>query len=151
MRIATSRASAMPTISATAAIQAVALVEHTGRVKQVSNPFRPALGETAVYTTTAYDLAGRLTSLTTPDSAVVTTAYSGNSVTVTDQAGKARKSLTDGLGRLTQVYEDPAGLNYLTSYSYDTLDNLTSVAQGTQPSRSFVYDSLKRLTSATNP
>ncbi|HEY3103129.1 MAG TPA: RHS repeat-associated core domain-containing protein [Pyrinomonadaceae bacterium] len=120
------------------------------RAKQVSNPYRPSLSETPVYTTTVYDLAGRVISVTTPDSAAVTTSYSGNTVTVTDQAGKQRKSVTDALGRLVQVYEDPAGLNYLTSYSYDTLDDLTAVNQGSQ-TRTFVYDSLKRLTSATNP
>ncbi|HYR76176.1 MAG TPA: RHS repeat-associated core domain-containing protein [Pyrinomonadaceae bacterium] len=41
-------------------------------------------------------------------------------------------------------------MNYSTSYNYDTLDNLTTVSQGVQ-TRSFVYDSLKRLTSAANP
>jgi RHS repeat-associated protein len=122
-----------------------------GRVKQQSNPFRPSLGETAIYTTTAYDLAGRVISVTTPDSALVTTSYNGNTVTVTDQAGKARKSVTDALGRLSQVYEDPNGVNYLTSYAYDALDNLATVTQDTQPSRSFIYNSLKRLTSGTNP
>lgn len=55
-----------------------------------------------------------------------------------------------GLGRLVQVYEDPSNLNYLTSYSYDTLNNLTTVSQGSQ-TRSFAYDSLKRLSSAINP
>ncbi len=121
-----------------------------GRQKQVSNPYRPSLGETPIYTTRVYDLASRVTSVTTPDSAVVTSSYSGNAVTVTEQTGKSRKSVGDGLGRLTQVYEDPNGLNYLTSYSYDTLDDLTTVSQGGQ-TRSFVYDSLKRLTSTTNP
>jgi YD repeat-containing protein len=81
---------------------------------------------------------------------VVATTYSGNSVSVTDQAGKARKSVTDALGRLTSVYEDPSGANYQTSYSYDVSNNLTTVTQGVQ-TRTFVYDSLKRLTSATNP
>lgn len=71
-------------------------------------------------------------------------------MTVTDQNGKQRQSVTDALGRLTEVYEDPAGLNYLTSYSYDVLDGLLTVSQGVQ-TRSFVYDSLKRLTAATNP
>ena len=61
-----------------------------------------------------------------------------------------RTSVTDALGRLTTVYEDPLGLNYQTSYAYDALDNLTTVTQQTQ-TRTFVYDSLKRLTSATNP
>ncbi|HVI73338.1 MAG TPA: hypothetical protein VM656_17865, partial [Pyrinomonadaceae bacterium] len=100
-----------------------------GRVTQISNPFRPAT-ESAVYTTTAYDLAGRVTSVTTPDNAVVNTSYVGNVVTVTDQAGKARKSITDALGRLVEVYEDPNGLNFQTIYTYDVLDNLVKVAQG---------------------
>jgi len=121
-----------------------------GRAYKTSNPFRPWQSETAIWTTSAFDALGRVTSVTTPDSAAVSTSYSGNSVTVTDQAGKARKSVKDGLGRLIQVYEDPAGLNYRTSYSYDTLDNLTTVNQDSQ-TRGFVYDSLKRLTSATNP
>ncbi len=119
-----------------------------GRSYQTSNPFRS--GETIVWTTSVYDALSRLISVTTPDSAVVTTSYSGNTVTVTDQAGKQRRSVTDGLGRLTQVYEDPNGLNYLTSYSYDALDDLTVVNQGSQM-RTFVYDSLKRLSSAANP
>jgi RHS repeat-associated protein len=127
-----------------------------GRAYKTSNPYRPWQGEVAIWTTSAFDALGRVTSVTTPDSAVVSSNYSGNTVTVTDQTGKARKSVTDGLGRLTQVNEDPAGLNYLTSYSYDTLDNLTGVSQvdpNTQynQTRTFVYDSLKRLTSATNP
>jgi YD repeat-containing protein len=121
-----------------------------GRGFKTSHPFRPWNSETAVWTTSAFDALGRVVTITTPDSAVVSTSYSGNTVTVTDQAGKQRQSVSDGLGRLIQVYEDPAGLNYLTSYSYDPLDNLTTVSQGSQ-TRSFVYDSLKRLTSATNP
>ncbi len=121
-----------------------------GRAFKTANPFRPWQSETAVWTTSAFDALGRMTSVTTPDSAVVSTAYSGSTVTVTDQAGKQRKSVADALGRLIQVYEDPAGLNYLTSYSYDTLDNLMTVSQGSQ-TRTFVYDSLKRLASATNP
>ncbi len=39
---------------------------------------------------------------------------------------------------------------YKTSYTYDTLNNLTTVNQGTQ-TRSFTYNSLSRLMSATNP
>jgi RHS repeat-associated protein len=119
-----------------------------GRSYQTSNPFRAT--ESILWTTTGYDAVSRVISVTTPDSAVVSTSYSGNTVTVTDQAGRQRKSVTDALGRLKEVYEDPGGLNYLTSYGYDVLDNLTTVNQGSQ-TRTFVYDSLKRLTSANNP
>jgi len=124
-----------------------------GRAYKTSNPFRPWNGESAVFTTTVFDALGRARTVTTPDNAVVSTNYSGNSVTVIDQAGKQRQSVTDALGRLKQVYEAPDDLinyNYLTSYAYDVLDNLNTVTQGTQ-TRTFVYDSLKRLTSATNP
>ncbi|MDX6501039.1 MAG: hypothetical protein QOG23_4299 [Blastocatellia bacterium] len=121
-----------------------------GRAFKTSNPFRPWQSETAVWTSSAFDALSRVISVTTPDAAVAASSYSGNTVTVTDQAGKARKSVTDALGRLATVYEDPSGLNYSTSYSYDVLDSLTTVSQGVQ-TRTFAYDSLKRLTSASNP
>src|SRR5258707_5335536 len=121
-----------------------------GRAFKTSNPFRPWQSETAIWSTTAFDALGRVRTVTTPDSAVASSSYSGNTVTVTDQAGKARKSVTDALGRLTTIYEDPSGVNHSTSYSYDVLDDLLTVNQGVQ-TRTFVYDSLKRLTSATNP
>ena len=58
--------------------------------------------------------------------------------------------MSDALGRLTGVTEDPAGQAHLTAYQYDALDNLTMVQQAGQ-TRSFSYDSLSRLASAINP
>lgn len=89
---------------------------------------------------------------------LVVTAYDANATTVTDQAGKVRRSVADGLGRLSRVDEPDANgalgslssPNQSTSYAYDALDNLTTVSQGVQ-TRTFVYSSLKRLTSAANP
>ncbi|MGB7201021.1 MAG: RHS repeat-associated core domain-containing protein [Pyrinomonadaceae bacterium] len=83
---------------------------------------------------------------------------------VTDQAGKQRISRTNALGQLKDVWEVTASdantepitfgalslHGYKTSYSYDTLNNLITVNQGIQ-TRSFAYNSLSRLTSATNP
>ena len=139
-------------------------------------------GSTDGITTTVYDALGRVTVVQPPDywtstspggptcpsvtpqttgqnaTNFVSTSYSGNCTTVTDQTGKSRKSCSDALGRLTQVFEDPAGLNYETDYAYDALNNLLTVNQkgGTTDSsqwrpRTFAYDSLSRLTSATNP
>ncbi|MGH9938447.1 MAG: hypothetical protein ACREAM_19575, partial [Blastocatellia bacterium] len=136
-----------------------------GRVKQTSNPYRSS--ETPLYTTTTYDLAGRVAAVTTPGDATVSTAYDGERVMVTDPAQKKRISETDALGRLIKVWEikpsDSATVSvnfpqsggttyhgYLTPYTFDVLDNLTNVAQGAQ-TRTFAYDSLKRLISATNP
>jgi RHS repeat-associated protein len=129
-----------------------------GRVSQVSNPYRDAdpdsasspSGEFAEWTKTVYDALSRVTQVVTPDGAHVDTVYSGNLVTVTDQASKKRRSETDALGRLIKIIEDPDGLNYETHYSYDALGNLRQVAQGTQ-TRTFDYDSLSQLISATNP
>ena len=57
-----------------------------------------------------------------------------------------RTPCTDGLGRISQA-TDATGT---TTYGHDALNNLISVSQGSQ-TRSFNYDSLSRLTGATNP
>ena len=128
-----------------------------GREARTSNPYRTTTLNSAPaspeWTTFTYDSLSRVTKVKTPDNAEVITTYTGDTVTVTDQSGRKRKSISDALGRVKKVYEDPDGpnaLNYLTSYEYDTQDNLISVSQGSQ-ARTFVYDSLKRLVSATNP
>jgi RHS repeat-associated protein len=129
------------------------IYDSLGRVKQVSNPY--STGDTLLWTVSGYDALGRVVSVQTPDGAIVTTTYTSNQMTVTDQAGKTMSSVTDALGRLTSVTEDPnragyTGLNYQTGYEYDVLGNLTKVLQGGQ-TRAFIYDSLSRLRSATNP
>jgi RHS repeat-associated protein len=137
-----------------------------------SNPYRPGAGEQAVWTTALSDALGRSIKTITPDGAIVKIEYSGNTATATDQAGKKRRSVTNALGQLTRVDEpnNAGGLDVggvpiqPTNYAYDTLGNLTSVQQvGTNAeqcgstttsctqTRSFVYDSLSRLKSATNP
>lgn len=126
------------------------LYDALGRVYQSSNPFRPWKNETPAWTTTDFDGLSRVTSQTTADGSISSTSFGGNTVTATDQIGKKRKSVSDALGRLTQVYEDPNGVNWLTSYAYDALGDLITVNQGGQI-RTFVYDSLTRLTSASNP
>ena len=84
-----------------------------------------------------------------------------------DEVGNTRSTWSDALGRLTQVSEGSEA--YITDYNYDALNNLLCIEQhggviGTgcsSPSaddatspwrvRRFVYDSLSRLTSASNP
>ncbi len=127
-----------------------------GRIQTVTNEF----GAVTQYW---YDALGRTQLVETlTDSAPVQTQYSGNTVTVIDQNNRTRASTYDALGRLTKVVEDPStaatnsnpngysGLNFTTTYSYDALGDLKTVNQSGQ-TRTFTYDSLKRLTSSTNP
>lgn len=130
--------------------------DNMGRLKKTTNPYK--VGETLNWTENFYDDLGRVIKIKAPDSAEVLTDYgfiSGGSivttsVTVTDQAGKTRRSETDALRRLIKVTEDPGGLNYQTNYSYDVLGNLVKIIQGAQ-SRWFAYDSLSRLIRVRNP
>jgi YD repeat-containing protein len=126
-----------------------------GRAWRTMTPFHTTdvaagLPASPEWTTSTFDALGRVTQVETPDTAKVLTSYIGNEVTVTDQAGKQRKSVTDALGRLTEVIEDPNGLHYSTTYLYDSLDNLHKVTQGSQ-TRWFGYDSLSRLIRVKNP
>jgi len=135
-----------------------------GRQATLSNPYRSTTDPTYGVTTYQYDALNRVTKVIPPDGSSTTnnvaTAYTGNCATVTDRAGKPLKSCSDGLGRLTQVFEPDAGGNFIyeTDYQYDALDNLIRVDQkGNDPNsanwrtRTFTYNSLSRLLSATNP
>ena len=154
-----------------------------GRFKLVTNPYRTATPtasteDTMGWEATAFDTAGRPTSTTHytggavpvtggPTTGSVTNTYDADAtnlwrtVAVADEASKRRLMRYDAASRLVQVYEDPAGLHYLTCYAYDALDDLMTVKQQgittgvgcTSPpeTRTFAYDTLKRLTDATNP
>lgn len=129
-----------------------------GRAKRVTNPYRPHLSEPQLWTESCYDALDRITKVKTPDNAEVLTGYSGNAVTVTDQAGKKRRTVSNALGHLIRVDEsnDAGQLDISgtpvqsTGYAYDALNNLITVTQGSQ-TRSFVFSSLSRMTSETNP
>jgi RHS repeat-associated protein len=145
---------------------------------QVWNPTRcnptasPCAGETTWgITTFQYDALNREKLMIPPDGSQssnnIRTTYTGNSVTVTDEAGKTRTTTTDALGRLVQVSE--GSLGYVTLNFYDALGNLTCIEQhggvtgtgcassssndATSPwrVRRFTYDSLSHLISAKNP
>src|SRR5262249_50067505 len=107
----------------------------------------------------------RKTQETYPDNSVLQTAYCGPSTLVTDPVGKWRRSRVDGLGRLVEVDEPNAvgatvavtgcpGTGepiWITSYTFDTLGNMTQVLQNNSRQRNLTYDSLSRLLTAANP
>jgi RHS repeat-associated protein len=143
-----------------------------GRVTLTSSARRSTASTTDSWTRITKDSEGRIIEVTTFGGATqpawtgwsgvftgaVTTAYDANFTTVTDQAGKVRRSMMDGLGRLRRVDEPDTNGNLgstaspvqPSSYSYDVFGNLTAVTQGSQ-TRTFTYDSLSRLRTATNP
>ncbi|HKV39365.1 MAG TPA: RHS repeat-associated core domain-containing protein, partial [Blastocatellia bacterium] len=117
-------------------------------------------------TTNTYDGLGRVTQVTLPDGQILSSTFSGNATAgasdfgnitvVTDQVGRQRKSVADGLGRMIKVFEqnpstsNPVLLNLETDYTYDTIGNLILVNQGGQ-TRSFTYDALSRISGSITP
>lgn len=77
------------------------------RRTQASTPFAP--GETPFYTTFTYDGLGRASQVTPPSGGFTQFSYSGNTVLLTDPAGKQRKNFSDALGRLIEVDEPGYG------------------------------------------
>ena len=120
-----------------------------GATQSVSNPHQSGSSPS---TTTHYDALGRRTGVDYADGTSHSSiSYVDNCSTATDAASHGRKLCTDALGRVSQVYEDPNGANYLTSYQYSGLDNLTDVVQNGGAHRLFLYDGLSRMIAANNP
>ncbi len=130
-----------------------------GKVKKVSRPYAP--GGIKCWTEYFYDELGRTTEVKQPANAGSTLyayapAVGANQVKSTDPAGKWKTFTTNALGELVTVTEpNPAGGGtWDTAYTYSTLGKLLTVTMvrpsGTQ-TRTFSYNSLGQLQSATNP
>ncbi|HJP91183.1 MAG TPA: RHS repeat-associated core domain-containing protein [Pyrinomonadaceae bacterium] len=136
--------------------------DNMGRVSQQSFPYRS--GDTPQWTTTTYDALSRAKTVTSPDGSVAQSFYNeatrpsvassspGQSTRVQDAWGRERWGRIDASGHLVEIVEpDPNGNGtvatggLVTTYSYNTLGNLTQINQGAQ-TRVFKYDSLGRLT-----
>jgi len=138
-----------------------------GRAYRAGNPYYSSgyspgnpINPTGFWTTRTFDNLGRVKIVTMPSgdaspssTTTVQTDYAGTVTTVTDQSGKQRRQITDGLGRVVRLHEPDANGSLgavgapaqETTYEYDTLDNLIHITQGAQQ-RYFKYDSLSRLT-----
>jgi YD repeat-containing protein len=129
-----------------------------GRQTVTSKPYFNLQDPNVEWISTVYDLIGRVTAVATYKgggsptnmTGITQSTHNGAITTITDPAGKVRTQTQDSLGRLIEVVEDPSGLNYHTTYSYDVQGNLTGVNQSGQW-RSFAYTSLGQLKAATNP
>lgn len=135
-----------------------------GRQWKVSRPYDTG-SSPSDWSESSYDYLGRVTSQTAPDGSVNSINYNpsapsnassnvGRTVISSDAWGRERWVRNDAFGRLVEVVEPDPGAataavsasgNLSTTYSYDTLDRLTTITQGSQ-TRSFKYDSLGRMT-----
>jgi len=80
------------------------------RVKSVTNAYFSTSDPTYGISTTAYDAFSRPVTIARQDGSVLSTKYDDpNTVTVTDEAGNVRRSITNVLGQLIEVDEPPAG------------------------------------------
>ena len=132
-----------------------------GKMSQVSQPFAP--NGSVYWTKYAYDASGRTTSVAIQETASVysttTYVYQGNTVTVTDPAGKTKTFTMDAFGNLTKVVEtDPTLGQVSTNYTYDILNHLITVSMlrgSNTQTRTFNYTSGTTvgafLLSAINP
>ena len=148
------------------------IYNNLGQVSQHSQPYRIG-SESPVFSSVTYDVLGRTTRLTAPDGSATENYYNeqdfdtsdgyapqrpsvasnaaGDTILVRDAWGRERWGRTDASGRLVEVIEpNPSGNGstatngYVTTYTYDGLDDLTQIHQDTQ-TRLFKYDSLGRL------
>ncbi|MDX9864023.1 MAG: DUF6531 domain-containing protein, partial [Anaerolineaceae bacterium] len=110
-------------------------------------------------TSYGYDALNRMTSITDSLNNVTQYGYDvlGNKTSMTDANGVITTYEYDAVGRLEAVVENYVDgstadheTNVRTEYGYDMGGNLTSILDGNNHSRSFVYDNLNRLTDEIN-
>lgn len=129
-----------------------------GRLMRESSPFRPSQSEQPLWSENFYDTLGRITRTRTPDGAETISEYSGNTITVTDPAGKKRRTIYNVLNEVVRI-DEPDNLGSLgpidnpvlpTNYYYNAIGKLIKVSQGVQ-SRFYLFDSLGQMIRAKVP
>ncbi len=117
-----------------------------GHPYQTSQPY--CYGGSPVWTTEAYDAAGRVASMTTPDGKVTIYGYTTAFAAVTDANARVTKKYFNARNKTTSVV-DAAGQT--TTYGYDPLGRLTSVTAPDNTVTSIWYDSLNHRTRVEEP
>jgi YD repeat-containing protein len=129
-----------------------------GRVKKQSNPY--LVNGSMVYsppvTTTPsisydYDVMGRPTLVTNPDTTQVKRVFDHWKVTETDENSHVKSYLFDAGQRLKQVAENNLGASYTTNYIYSPLGELKQITDHLTNKTTIDYDSLGRKTRMKDP
>jgi YD repeat-containing protein len=129
-----------------------------GRIYSVTNPYYTTNDSTYGTVYYSYDALDRKVEQIQQSGATQTWQYTGNTTLFSDEKVVHWSRTADALGRLVKVLEPNGagtGATMETDYSYDALGNLVSVVQmgrsSSPVSRSFTYDSISRLLTASNP
>jgi RHS repeat-associated protein len=145
----------------TAEVAQTSYADATSRVYRQSNwsfaatPLPATIGAATVDRTFSYDALGRLTQIQNADQSTKTLAYGflnsstigENTVTVTDESGRSVTRDTDPWGRQTQTAQ---GTSVLT-FSYDSLDRLTGATDPNGASSTQTWNSLSEVTRESSP
>ncbi|MBI4739101.1 RHS repeat protein, partial [Candidatus Woesearchaeota archaeon] len=107
-------------------------------------------------TTYTYDALDRVIGVRNTDGTSKNITFDRFDITDFDENSNKHKYTLDGLGRISHVYEyntNDVGLNetYITTYNYDSNDNLITITDTLGNVFSFTYDSLSRKTAMTDP
>lgn len=125
--------------------------DNLGRVLRKSEPY--FTGDTIYWSVFEYDILGRATKITAPNSSITTSTYDGDSykTEVTNALQQKRIEERNGLGQLVKVTDHLQGT---ISYVYDVLGNLTSattVSGNKTVKVQMCYDSLGRKIAMHDP
>jgi RHS repeat-associated protein len=127
-----------------------------GRVNCTTNPYTTSPSGSACIS--AYDGLDRPLTQTLQDGATRSWSYAANTTTSTDERGASWTKTNDAFGKLSNVIEPGPSGSLETDYFYDGLGNVATIVQNgnaangdTARIRSFMYDSLSRLVTATSP
>ncbi len=134
-----------------------------GRVKAEQNPyfaaFTPNLTVVSsdVNTTYNYDILDRVIGISNADGTSKNITFDRKNITDFDENKNRHRYTLDGYDRIAKVYEfyvdNVINVNdtFVTSYDYDTNDNLVTITDNVGNVFSFTYDSLNRKTKMDDP
>jgi YD repeat-containing protein len=98
-----------------------------------------------------YDVFGKETKFTHPDTRFRTRTYAPGLVTITNENGKIKRHFLDAYGQLTRVEEVNGAETYVTQYVYDAAGSLTSVVNHLGHYTRMKYDPVGRKEAMCDP